>query len=125
METIWPELQRLLVLNAAQIAFELAEELRILDLISAANQRPEAKLSYFVNAFLVHDIQLWGRKSPSTVSRQIPKEEFQRLHHISGTNSISDEFMSAESRYDDVFILRANLNEYLKSLQASARKVPK
>ncbi len=121
VERVWPDLEWVPILMAARLAFEAAEELGIEDLVSSSNQDAEQKLSYFVNSFLVRDYPLKGKKPPSNNSRFIPKEELNHLHHVVGTASIRSDFASTPLRYDDVMIIRTDLNEYIGSLRSAAR----
>ena len=123
IERVWPKLNdKLLILEAARIAFETAEEIGIEDLVSSDSQTPAEKLSYHVNAFLVRDLPLSGCRPPSTASRIIPNAVQNRLHHIVGTNSLTSDFASESARYDEVTIRRFDLDDYLQSLRRAARE---
>ena len=125
IERVWPELQWVPILTAAQIAFETAEEHGIENLISSRGQRPADKLSFCVDMFLNHDdhkIQIRGRKPPSSVLRLIPADEFVHLHHIPSTNSLGPLFPSESLHYDNVEILRADLNEHIAWIRELSRK---
>src|SRR5260370_1008383 len=121
VELIWPELELLPILKAAGIAFEAAEEVGIEELVSSHSQSAAQKLSHLVSSILVHDYPLRGKKPPSTISRLIPKDELSRLHHVIGTNSIRSDFASTPLQYDDVTIIRADLNDYIGSLRRVAK----
>jgi hypothetical protein len=120
VERAWLELQQIPILEAARVAFDRAEELEIGDLIWSKHHTSSQKLSNFINAFLVRDFQLRGIKPPSHTSRLIPASELGRLHHVLGTNSISSDFASEPLRYDEVTIIRRDLDAYLDSIQRAA-----
>jgi hypothetical protein len=121
IEKIWLELEWLSILYAARLAHEICEEIGILDLVSSDSGRPNEALSYHVNAFLVREYPLMGYRPPSSVSRPIPNSNYANLQHIAGTNSLASLFASEPLRYDDVEIIRADLNGYLQSLRNAAR----
>jgi hypothetical protein len=85
----WPW-NRVLIQDAAQQAYEAAERAEVLEYFILDGPSPLYRLETFKHVFLVDDeAVLYGAKPPSTVVRPIPREEYNQLHPIEGTNQLS------------------------------------
>jgi len=109
----------ILIHDAAQIAFETAEEIGILDLVSSAHSQPPEKLAYFLDVFLVDDqIAIFGKRLPSRNVRPISRKELDSLHPVPGKSTLTSVFAASPDVYADVSMTRDDLDKYLKRLRA-------
>jgi hypothetical protein len=125
IERIWPELEWIPILTAARIAYEAMESSGLEGVITSPGQTAAGKLAFFVDMMTSREdceIQLRGRKPPSTVLRPIPQEEFPHLHLIPNTNNLGPIIASEPTRYNDVEIIRADLNDHISWLQDIANE---
>jgi hypothetical protein len=125
LERVWPELEWLPVLDAAKIAYENLESDGLDAIITSSSTNPTDKLTFFVDMMVNHHsstIPLMGRKPPSDVLRIIPEHERRSLHHISNTNTLAPIWPGSSGTYNDVKIIRADLNAYIDWLRALAKK---
>lgn len=122
LDLLWAK-NRIPILEAAQIAFEYAEKIGIEDLVSSTATPSSDKLNYFLYAFVTDDrIRLFGERSPSRVSREIPDNVRSRLHPIPGTSNLRSDFASEGTHYDKVTITKRDLFKYLKKLKSLAKQ---
>jgi hypothetical protein len=125
IESVWPELEWIPILTAAQIAYEAMESSGLEGVITSPGQTATDKLTFFIDMMTSREdreIQLRGRKSPSTVLRPIPREEFPHLHLIPNTNNLGSIIASEPARYNDVEIIRADLNDHISWLHDIANE---
>jgi hypothetical protein len=108
----------ILIQDAAKSAFEAAEELGILNLVSSVHSNQNDKLEYFLFAFLSDQrIAIFGKRSPSRNLRLISHDELKQLHPIAGKSSLRSDFASSAEIFEDVSIAQTDLDQYLERLK--------
>jgi hypothetical protein len=73
---------------------------------------------------LAHEtIELRGKKPPSSVVRPIPHAEYHYLRHVPKANDLGPVFAAdSEHLWEDVTVLRADLDDYIKWVRELADK---
>jgi hypothetical protein len=108
----------ILIQDAAKRAFEAAEELGILDLVSAVHSNQNDKLEYFLFAFLSDQrIAIFGKRSPSRNLRLISHDELKQLYPIAGKSPLRSVFAASAEKFEDVSITQTDLDQYLERLK--------
>ena len=111
------------LVDAARIAYERSEGTPIGETADTIiGPSIEHRLQYFVHAFLIGPVPLYGKKPPSTISRQIPIVEMKRLVWVPSTNAIRSS-ENAHMFWDDVFVYRGDLNRYTRKLRLLNEKL--
>jgi hypothetical protein len=104
--------------DAAFVALETAEELRVLDRLvpTSAKASPSDKMPFFIYSFLLSGYELCGEKFPSKDMTPIPREYAKRLRAIPRQNRV---LLKGDDRiiYENVKMNRSDLIEYLKGLR--------
>jgi len=106
------------LMDAARIAYERSEGTAVgktADTIIGPTI--EDRLVYFIHAFMVEAVPLYGKKPPSTISRQIPLKEMKHLQWVPSTNAIQY-FGNDKMFWEDVFVYRGDLKRYIRKLKS-------
>ena len=105
------------LMDAARIAYEKSEGTPIGETADTIiGPSIEDRLQYFVHAFLIDPVPLYGKKPPSTISRQIPIGEMKRLEWIPSTNTIC--YLGNNKMFwEDIFVYRRDLKKYIRKLK--------
>jgi hypothetical protein len=113
--------------EAAQLAYEAAEEADILKLTTSSNSSPDTKLRHFKFLFMVDDeTQLFGVKPPSTKSRPISKADLMNLCPADGDVShLNSEVPQGVPVYVDVTVQRKDLQRVIDGYIAEAKRYAK
>jgi hypothetical protein len=107
---------RLPLSDAAQIAYETAEEAGLAGVAYGADQTPAKKLVHFMDTLMAEDIRFFGKKPPSRRIAPIPKTELENLHPKLGSNELTD-VVGTRVEYTDVSLSRFDFWRYLRRLR--------
>lgn len=119
IEQVWPELEWIPLLTAARLAYEAVEAEGLEKLFVSSSDTASEKIVSIIDSIMVHEeIELWGKKPPSTVLRPIPHSEHAQLHPVPNTSNLGPVFASEPNRWEDVVIQRADLDDYLAGIRA-------
>ena len=102
--------------DAARIAFETIQDSASEAMISGLNPTAEERISYFIADMAGQDIRYYGKKPPSTVSMEIPRDERLRLSPVLGENSLVASYQHAPT-YVDVAVNGDDFRRYLDHLK--------
>jgi hypothetical protein len=106
---------RILIEDAARIAYEKAERLSALEFVDSPNVAPENKLNHFKYAFMTNnEITLYGTKPPSSMSLPIPREELSELYPVPGLSQLNYLTPYQQIAYIDVAISRKDLRHIIR-----------
>jgi hypothetical protein len=123
IEQVWPELEWIPLLTAARLVYEAVEAEGLEKLFVSSSDSASEKITSIIDSIMVHEeIELWGKKPPSTVLRPIPYDEHAQLHPVPNTSNLGPVFASEPNRWEDVVILRADLDDYVASIRDLSRK---
>lgn len=111
------------LMDAARIAYERSEGTPIGETADTIiGPTTEDRLAYFIHAFMVELVPLYGIKPPSTISRQIPLKEMKHLQWVPSTNAIRY-FGNDQMFWEDVFVYRSDLKQYIRKLKSMNKEL--
>jgi len=102
--------------DAARLAYEVVEGTMAEKYICGLNKTPEKRLSYFEFELLNAELKTFGKKLPSSVSREIPADILATLHPVEGKNELHELFDTEAVHYVDVTVDGDDLRRYLDEL---------
>ncbi len=106
------------LMDAARIAYERLEGTAIGETADTIiGPTLEDRLVYFIHAFMIEAVPLYGKKPPSTISRQIPLKEMKHLQWVPSMNAIQY-FGNEKMFWEDVFVYRGDLKRYIRKLKS-------
>jgi hypothetical protein len=112
--------------EAARLAYEAAERANALDLVDSSTLEPSRKLDHFKFAMLVdNEINLHGKRPPSTQSLPITREELSELYPVTGLNQLNYRTPFNRVAFTDVMISRKDLRALVRRYVPAAHNFRK